>query len=249
MSGRPLRVPCTKLNVSAIPSVVRHTGREIQEDQRSSSQQSVPCEARDTHRDSGPMAETDKLNIDNIIARLLEGKTGRCAVSRCRNKKGGMATQRGEHQSSIARSRERHLVRASLYHSSRSLPRFCSLVCATTTTTTTTRVMTMMATMTPDRPTDSVSTALSRAQQNNALTLLSCLCRYAMSTKPINVPSCMDFCRPERRTLLALVCLHKTRLTTRIYTSPRLPGEGCLLPSFSRYNSSFRCCYTFIKQF
>lgn len=35
------------------------------------------------------MAETDKLNIDNIIARLLEGKTGRCALLAARKKKGG----------------------------------------------------------------------------------------------------------------------------------------------------------------
>jgi len=48
------------------------------------------------------MAETDKLNIDNIIARLLEGKTGRLSyVDRDEGEKGGMATQRGEHRSPV----------------------------------------------------------------------------------------------------------------------------------------------------
>lgn len=140
------------------------------------------------------MAETDKLNIDNIIARLLEGKTGRCALPQAREKKGGMATHRGLTFAS-ARCRMSRLVCRHPRDPPGDPPRCASLL--------------------PRRCHEIARDPISpsKGHENAALNHdLVTRCRYAMSPRPMI--SVDQIC------ILALGCLRKKcAIDNRVYIS------------------------------
>jgi len=147
------------------------------------------------------MAETDKLNIDNIIARLLEGKTGRLSyVDRDEGEKGGMATQRGEHRSPVTSRASSLRVR--------DFPRYALGLATTMSRARSDPVSLFLAFARAHTHTHTHTRARAGVSKRHPDYYLvsSSHHRYAMSSKMITRTD-----RLRHRTARVLVCLHKNK--------------------------------------